>query len=543
MIYVIAYDIGTTGVKTCLFGIDKKIELLAGVHESYSLYMVGNGGAEQDENEWWSAMCSTTRKLIEAADLKPHDIKGISFCSQMQGLVLVDKCGIAVRRPMSYMDQRAVKEIKEGMAYGFQIAGGNIFKLVKSLIISRAASTSVKDPVWKYKWVENNEPENFKRIYKWLDVKEYLICRCTDRFVMTEDSAFATLLYDTRTGKRGWSKLLCDMYGVRIEHLPDIIKSTDKAGYLTENSSEDLGLAPGIPVFGGGGDASLIGIGAGCVEVGDTHIYLGTSGWVSTIVDKQKVDAFKMIASIVGAQSERYNYFAEMETAGKCLEWVKDHLALDEIGIYLEKKNVVENQESIYSNLYDYLVETISKIDPGAGGVIFTPWLHGNRCPFEDPNASGMFFNLTLDTGKTELIRAVVEGICYHLRWMLECQEEKIRVSETIRFVGGGALSHVTAQILADITGHRIDMTKNPQNVGSAGAAAVMGVGLGIIPNLEAIKDYVYAEQMFIPNEGTKAVYDRNFQVFKRLYKSNKGNFKDLHLNIEVVRNELSQFN
>lgn len=542
MIYVIAYDIGTTGVKTCLFGIGKKIELVAGVHESYGLYILGNGGAEQDEDEWWNAVCSTTKKLFEAAGVKPYDIKGVSFCSQMQGLVLVDKNGTAVRRPMSYMDQRAVKEIKQGMAHGIQVAGANVFKLAKSLIISGAASTSVKDPVWKYKWVENNEPENFERIYKWLDVKEYLIYRCTGRFVMTEDSAFATLLYDTRSGKRGWSKALCQMYGVRMQHLPDVIKSIDRAGYLTEKASADLGLAPGIPVFGGGGDASLIGIGAGCVETGDTHIYLGTSGWVSTIVDKQKVDAGKMIAAIMGAQSERYNYFAEMETAGKCLEWVKNHLALDEIGIYLEKKHVAESQEAIYTNLYDYMMDTISKIEPGAGGVIFTPWLHGNRCPFEDPNASGIFFNVTLDTGKTELIRAVIEGVCFHLRWMLECQEKKIQIAETIRFVGGGALSPITGQILADITGHRIDVTSNPQNVGSVGAAAVMGVGLGVIPRLDAVKEYVSAEQIFVPNERTKAAYDRNFKVFKRLYKCNKKNFKDLHLNIEVVRNELSQF-
>jgi xylulokinase len=395
-------------------------------------------------------------------------------------------------------------------------------------MISRAASTSVKDPVWKYKWVEHNEPEIFSKIYKWLDVKEYLIHRCTGEFVMTEDSAFATLLYDTRRGKEGFSKTLCKMNGVHMEHLPDLKKTTDKVGTLTYKAASDLNLVPGIPVFGGGGDATLIGIGAGCVDVGDTHIYSGTSGWVSTVVDKQKVDIVRMIAAIVGAQRGLYNYFAEMETAGKCLEWVKDHLALDEIGIYLENKNISQSQEAIYANLYDYLMKTITEIEPGAGGVIFTPWLHGNRCPFEDPNAAGIFFNITLETGKTELIRAVLEGICFHLRWMLEGQEKKIRTSETIRFVGGGALSPITGQILADITGHRIDVVSDPQNVGSVGAAAVIGVGLGIIPNLEAIKEYIPAKHSFIPNKNAKVVYDRNYMVFKRLYKSNKGNFKAL---------------
>lgn len=529
MTYVIAYDIGTTGVKTCLFQIDKNIKLIANAHEGYHLYMVENGGAEQDEEEWWSAMCSTTKKIFASTTIQPEEIAGISFCSQMMGLVLVDESGKPVRRPMSYMDQRAEREIKEGMAYGIKIAGVNVFKLVKSLIITKAASTSVKDPVWKYKWVERNEPENFERIYKWLDVKEYLIHRCTNRFVMTEDSAFATFLYDTRKGKEGFSKTLCVMNKVRMDHLPEIIKSTQKAGELTKQAAKDLGLSVGTPVFGGGGDATLIGIGAGCVEVGDTHIYSGTSGWVSTIIDKQKVDTSKMIAAIVGAQSGRFNYFAEMETAGKCLEWVKDHLALDEIDIYLEKKHVAETQEAIYTSLYDYLMKTIKEIGPGAGGVIFTPWLHGNRCPFEDPNASGIFFNITLETGKTQLIRAVLEGVCYHLRWMLECQKKKIHTSNVIRFVGGGALSPITGQILADITGHRIDVVLNPQNVGAVGAAALVGVGLGIIPSLETVKEFIPADQVFIPDKMAKEVYDKNYEVFKRLYKTNKSNFKALH--------------
>ncbi len=135
----------------------------------------------------------------------------------------------------------------------------------------------------------------------------------------------------------------------------------------------------------------------------------------------------------------------------------------------------------------------------------------------------------------------MVEGVCYHLRWMLECQKEKIKVSDTIRFVGGGALSPVMAQMLADITGHKVDVTTNPQNVGSVGAAAVIGTGLGIIQKLETAKEYVSVEQSFIPNERTRAVYERNYQVFKRLYKCNKKNFKDLHTNVEVVGNEFSQ--
>ncbi len=527
MTYVLAYDIGTTGVKTCLFSIEERISLLASAQEGYGLYLLDNGGAEQNPEEWWQAMCHTTRELFTKTDVRPQQVGGLSFCSQMQALVLADREGMPVRRAMSYMDQRAGEELKKGLAHGPQIAGANVPKLLRCLKATGAVPSSVKDPVWKYKWVQAHEQSNFARADKWLDVKEYLLLRCTGRAVMTEDSAYATLLYDTR--KRAWSETLCRMFGVNMAHLPPVIQAADQVGGLTAPAAAELGLTAGTPVFGGGGDASLIGVGAGATEVGSTHIYCGTSGWVSTVTDRQLVDVDAMIAAIVGARKGRYNYFAEMETAGKCLEWVKDHLALDEIGVYLEKRDVAGSRETVYASLYDYLTETVEKIPPGSGGVIFTPWLHGNRCPFEDPAAAGMFFNIRLDTGKTEMIRAVLEGVCFHLRWMLECQARKVKTSDPVRFVGGGALSAVTAQILADVTGRMVEVPASPQNAGSVGAAAVMAVGLGAAPDLDAVGALIPVERIFQPNAANRTAYDKNYAVFRKLYASNKANFRTMN--------------
>ena len=526
MIYILAYDVGTTGIKTCLFRIDKDIQMLGYASASYGLYTFPGGGAEQHADEWWDAMAASTRELF-AKDhgVNPSDISAISFCSQMQGLVLVDEEGIPVRHPMSYMDQRASAEMEAGIGSGFKVAGMNARKLLKSLRITGAVSASVKDPMWKYLWVKNNEPENFAKARWWLDVKEYLIARMTGNFVMTRDSAFSTLLYDTRNGKECWSRELCSTFGVDISHLPPVIDVTDTAGTLRGEQAAQLGLAEGTPVFGGGGDASLIGIGSGCVDTGDPHIYCGTSGWVSTIVDKQYVDTSTMMASIVGAQRGKYNYFAEMETAGKSLEWVKDHLALDEIGVYLEENDITGSREHIYSSLYEYMSEVIERCPPGSGGVIFTPWLHGNRCPFEDHNATGIFFGLTLDTGKTEMIRAVTEGVCFHMRWMLECQDRKIHTGSTIRFCGGGALSDVTSQILADITGRRIEVPDSPQNTGSAGAALTAATGLGLLPDIKTAGKMIKAAKVFVPRKDAAGIYERNYRVFKELYHSNKHNF------------------
>ena len=527
--YAITFDIGTTGVKTCVFEISDTIKLLGSASEGYNLFVFPDGGAEQDPDEWWTAMCNTSKRAIAESGVEASLIEGISFCSQMQGLVLVDKEGNHIRRAMSYMDQRAREELKKGIAHGVQIAGASVPILLKSLMITGAVAASVKDPVWKYNWVKNHEPENYKKIHKWLDVKEYLICRMTGRCVMTRDSAFGALLYDLRKGHECWSESLCKSLGVDVKHLPEIVNSTDVVGKLRAKQAEELGLKPGIAVYGGGGDASLIGVGAGATGLGDTHVYCGTSGWVSTVVDKSIVDASAMIAAVIGADPGKFNYFGELETAGKCLEWVKDHLALDEINIYLNKEDVADSYETEYTNLYDYMTDVISKVPAGSGGVIFTPWLHGNRCPFEDPNSRGMFFNLSLETGKSELIRAVVEGVCFHLRWFMEAEEKKVKASETIRFVGGGALSYMTCQILSDVLGKKIEVVDKPQNVGAVGAAVTIAVGSGLIDGFTQAKKLIPAVKTYSPNKDNKAVYDKQYKVFKNLYKANKENFAALN--------------
>ena len=184
--YVIIYDFGTSSVKTCLFEISTEIRLVASSSAGYSLYISDDGGAEQDTEEWWEALCSTTHVLFHQSEVKPEQIEGIAFCSQMQGTVLVDAHGNALRRPMNYLDQKGVREYQDCMGRGLiKVSGCSLYKLVRNLIVNYAGSTSAKDPVWKYKWVENNEPDVFRKIYKWLDIGDYLTSRCTGRIVRT----------------------------------------------------------------------------------------------------------------------------------------------------------------------------------------------------------------------------------------------------------------------------------------------------------------------------------------------------------------------
>lgn len=527
--YIIIYDFGTSSVKTCLFEIGAEIRLAASASAGYDLFISDDGGAEQNTEQWWAALCSTTRALFRKSDVKPEEIEGMAFCSQMQGTVLVDERGNALRRPMNYLDQKGVREYRDCMGRGVvKVSGCSLYKLVRNLLVNFAGSTSAKDPVWKYKWVEHNEPEVFKKTYKWLDIGDYLTSRCTGRIVRTADSAFATFLYDTRKGKEGWNKGLLKMYRVNPDHMPEIIDCTDLAGRLTEKAAAELGLVPGIPVFGGGGDTTFVNIGAGCTRPGDTHIYVGTSGWVSTYLDHQTVDIQAMITGVLSAKRGYFNYYAELETAGKCFEWVMEHLALDELAVYLEHTKVTD-VESKYLSLYDYLSEEVGKVPPGANGVIFTPWLHGNRCPFEDAKAGGMFFNLRIENGKRDMIRAVFEGICYHLRWLLECEARRVKTSDPIRFVGGGALSPLTCQMLSDITGRTVETVNNAQEVGAIGTALVVAAGIQGADVLELARRLVKVRQTYTPNPANSAVYERNYRVFKRLYKANVKLFQELN--------------
>lgn len=526
---IIAYDIGSTGCKTCIYTIGEKVTLAASSLHEYSFRKLPNGGVEQDPEDWWNAMKVTTMKVLSGAGIDPDAIRGISFCAQMQGLVLVDRDLKVLRPAMSYMDQRGGRQKEAVFGRGPKIEGINVCALLKSLRINGAVAASVKDPVWKYKWVAEHEPDIFNTVFKWLDVKDYLIARATGECTMTEDSAFATFLTDQRKGGTKWSDALVSMYGVRKEHLPRIIRSFDRAGELTDAAASELGLAPGTPVFGGGGDASMMAIGAGATVEGDAYVYTGTSGWISTTVTRRKVDVFRKIASIVGAQPGVYNFFAEQETAGKCLEWVRDHLALDEINLYLDQKHVLDDPECRYRSLYDFLIESIESVPPGSGGVIFTPWLHGNRSPFEDANARGIFFNLGLDTGKRMMIRAVVEGIIFHQKWLFESVRRSFPVNLPLRFTGGGAMSPVVARILADILECPVQTVENPQNCGTSGAALTAALGLGIIDTFTRMKEYIPVTHTYEPHPGNFPVYRKQYAAFRKLYPANRRLFTMLN--------------
>lgn len=507
---VITYDVGTTGMKACLFDIspEDSVRYIAGETEDYALHVLKNGGVEQEPDDWWQSMARATKKLLQKTGTAKEEIKGISFCSQFMSVVMVDEKGRPLRRGMSTMDSRSDKQFKDNMSTGIKVEGLNIFKVLKYLKITGAVSASAKDPAWKYLWVKENEPEIFAKTYKWLDTKEYLTCRATGKMIASYDDAGGTFLYDVHN--KCWSKTLCDMLGVDMKHLPDLCESTDEVGKLLPEAAQELGLAPGTSVISGGSDVSLCSVGAGCVEVGDTLVYFGTSGWVATTVDKLHLDLNNLIAALVGADPTTYNYIAEVETSGKCIEWVKDR---------------IDQLEMNYDQMIDYIKDTPA----GSNGVIFSPWMHGNRCPFDDANARGVFFNLDITTRGSDLMKAVIEGVCMHMLWCLEATEKTFKTNPVVRFAGGSAISPYICQVMADVLGRDVEIIENPRQCGAMGAAALIVVGFGMLDDIKDIKKIIKVDQVYKPNPENHAVYQKLLPVFKDLYKNNKKAFAALN--------------
>ena len=527
-IHILVHDVGTTGNKACLYQVGKTLELIDSHVVEYPIYVLDNGGVEQNVDEWWAAIIKSTRQVLQTTGIDPQTIQGMAFCAQMQGVVMVDESGKALRNAMSYMDGRATDQIGRYLHTGFpRIDNMNLLKLLQFVRLTGGGAASTKDSLWKYLWVRDNEPEIFAATHKWLDVKDYLVLRCTGEFTMGYDSANVTFVFDTRPDKLEWSESLCRSFDVEMAHLPDLVEATQKVGVLLPEPAGELGLPEGIPIYGGGGDLSMISVGSGGFDLHDTHIYIGTSGWTVANIDKRMTDVNAMIAGVIGALPGRYNYIAEQETSGSCLQWVRDHLAKDEIGVYLEAQAVDGVQEA-ESSLYDLLNAAVAETAPGCRGVIFTPWLHGNRSPFEDPYVRGMFFNISLETGKRHLIRSVLEGDAYHKRWMLEAIEKKVPRQDTLRFVGGGAQSDQWAQILAGVSARKIEVVADPQNVGALGAAITVAIGLGLT-NFDHAKEMIKVEKSFEPLLENRDVYERQFEIFKKLYQQNRKLYRELN--------------
>ena len=499
---VLGYDFGTSSLKAALFTRDGTI--VAAADAAYPLILPRRGWAEQAPQDWWRAMQAATRHLIATVPSAPARVKAIGLSAQMGGVVPVGEKGEALANALVWLDTRSAPEARA--LVGGPVMGYGPLRLARWLWLTGGApSLSGKDAISKIAWLRRHRPDLWPRVRRLLDVKDYILHRCTGRFVTSFDSAHLTWLFDARPGRKRWSGSLLHRIGLDAGLLPDIMGATDIAGTLGAEAAAALGLAAGTPITGGAGDVSAAALGAGNWSGGSAHLYLGTSAWLAARLPRGRLDPLTSIGSLTFASGEGHILIATQENAGAALRWGQALLGLPPDG-------------------FGALEEAASRVTPRRSLPMFFPWLAGERVPVDDERIRGAFANLSLESGRDEIAYALYEGVALNLRWAMDSFDRLSgRKGQRLRLVGGGARSAFWPQLLADILGREFETTEAPEHCGTLGAAMTAAVAAGWHSTLEDAAVMARPGRLFRPDAQMRAIHAARHALFTRYYSRLRG--------------------
>ncbi|MHB1139072.1 MAG: xylulokinase, partial [Microthrixaceae bacterium] len=355
----------------------------------------------------------------------------------------------------------------------------------------------------------------------YLEPKDWLNLRLTGVRAATYDSIVMTWVTDNRDpGHVRYDDELLALAGLRREWMPDLVPATAVVGFLTPSAAADLGLPAGIPVIGGTPDVQSAAVGSGAVGDYEGHLYLGTSSWLSCHVPFKKTDVLRGVASLPSPLPGRYFVADEQETAGACLNWLRDQVLFPDDGLSGEP-----SPDDVFARIDDLAARTA----PGSNGVIFTPWLNGERTPVDDHTIRGGWHHLSLRNDRADMVRSVLEGVAFNSRWLLEAVERFTgRPFPWINVLGGGGVSPVWAQIHADVLDRPIRRVEHPIRANARGAALLAGLALGRVP-IDELGAKVTVIEEHLPNPAHRAVYDQHYRAFRSIYKQNRSIHRGLH--------------
>jgi len=487
--YIIAHDVGTSANKAVLVGTDGRIH--GKCSAPYQVHYPGACRAEQEPADWWKAIVETTRGLLQQTGVSPSQILCVTHCTQMLGIVPMSAKTGSLGRAIIWLDSRASAQAQRMMR---KFIGARVFALIAG------APMSGKDCIPKLLWLKDEEPNLYRKTDFFLDTNGYLLYRATGNMVMEWTGASAVGM-DLKT--KQWMKGVMRYVGLDPAKLPPLVRSTDKVGGLTPEAAGELGLLQGTPVIAGAGDAPCAAVGSGAVREGAGHICMGTSAWLGVVTSRRPKGKCG-VATIHSADPNKAFLIAESETAGGCLEWAAKHL-------YSGDANA--------SDVFAAMDRIVDKVPAGSHGLIFTPWMYGERAPIADCNARSSFLNLSGQHRREDMIRAVYEGVAYNIRWLVDIVSREFGFPlPKLRAIGGGAKSATWMQMLADVTHRRIETVPDPKEAGAVGAALVAAVGLGIYPSFEALESVTRVERTFEPREGNLKIHDAMFEFFRDSY-------------------------
>ena len=459
---VLGYDFGTSSVKAGLFDRDGRIT--ASSSAPYPLALPGDGLAEQNPLDWWQAMARATRVILDAPGVRRESIAGIGLAAQMCGTVPVDAAGVPLHPCLIWLDTRSAGIARRITGGGPRIAGYGLLALLRWLPATNGVpNLSGNDPLSKMLWFRESQPEIWRRCAKFLDVKDWLLHRCTGRFATTADAAQLTWLMDNRPGRQRWSESLAQRVGIALERLPEIVGAGETAGALTADAAAHLGLRAGLPVSGGAGDLNAFALASGAQRIGAQHLCVGTSLWFSAYVPGRKVDPFSGIATLCAAQRDRYLLVATQECAGSAVQWSAAALGFG------------EGSQAVAA-----LDAAAARARPGEQTPLFFPWLHGERVPVDDRHLRGGFSGASLASGRDDLAYATLAGVALNARWALERMNRLAPPAQAaISFMGGGARSAAWGQVFADILQRPLRVPAAPHLAGARGAAMTAALAAG----------------------------------------------------------------
>lgn len=490
-------DLGTSSVKVIV--VDDKGNIIDSASSKYPISYPKPLWSEQNPEDWWQGTKDAIKRIVEKNPGIGDKVKGISFSGQMHGLVLLDANGEVLRPAILWNDGRTQKQCD----YLNNIIGKD--KL--SQYTGNIALSGFTGP--KVLWVKENEPEIFNKIAHILLPKDYIRYKLTGEYKMDVADASGTLFFDVKN--KVWSEEMIDILSIQPGWLPEIYECYEVTGIIKKEVAIELGLNENVKVVGGGGDQAVGAVGTGTVSDGIVSVSLGTSGVVFAASEKYVVDKENRLHSFNHANGA-FTQMGVMLSAAYCLQWWAEEV----------------NKDIGADKVYKILMDEASKVPAGSEGLLFFPYLTGERTPHADVNARGVFIGLKPIHTRGHMTRAILEGVSFGLRDSLEIVKDmQIPINE-IRVTGGGIRNELWAQILASVFNHELHIVEASEGP-AYGAAILAMVGCGQYPSVEAAcKELIKVSKTVKPSEDDAKVYEKYYSVFKKGYPQLKNMYQEL---------------
>ncbi|MBQ1047235.1 FGGY-family carbohydrate kinase [Micromonospora sp. C51] len=510
---VFAIDLGTSGVKAALVAADGTVTGWA--ERPVPLRVLPGGGAEQDPLAWWTALGQVAADLGRDHPEQLRAVATVCASTQGEGTIAVDAAGAPLTACISWLDMRGAPHLRRQFGGFPAYQGMSVRRIARWLRLTGGMpSPTGKDPAAHMLFVRDTLPQVYARTATFLNVLDWINLKLTGRTVATVDSILTSWLTDNRRpGDIRYSPALVADSGIDADKLPPIVACTEVIGTLTPAAAAHLGLPAAVRVVAGAIDNTAAAIGAGTTDDNKPHLYVGTSSWIAAHVPRKKTDVSAGIASVPCAVGDRYLMTALQATAGANLTWLRDKIV--EYDDPLLSAGHLSRDEGTLFDAFDTIIPTVP---PGANGVLYTPWLYGERAPVDDASLRAGFFNISLDTNRSDLLRAVFEGVAFNTRWLLGAVNRFLGAPVTsMAITGGGALSDSWCQIFADVLSVEIRRDAQPLAVNARGAGWIGAVGTGQLTFAD-IPGLMRTDRVFTPDPAHRSGYDEVFDVYRQLH-------------------------